>query len=81
MQTKRIFYGVFSLVALTSLACSSFLPFGGGGAVAIGDLPVYPEAAELKEGESIIGDTLAQNMEQDAAIREAMGALGSSGST
>ena len=29
------------------LACNSILPFGGGSAVAVGDLPVYPGATEL----------------------------------
>ena len=81
MQTKKSFYLLVSLLALALLACNSILPFGGGGSAATaGDLPVYPGAVELKEGESTIGDTLAQNMEQDAAIREALGALGS-GST
>ena len=80
MQTKKFFYLFISLLALTMLACNSILPFGGGGssssAVTTNDLPVYSGATELKEGESTIGDTLAQNMQQDAAMREAMGALG-----
>ena len=81
MQTKKLFYSLISLLVLALLACNSILPFGGGGSAATaGDLPVYPGAVELKEGESAIGDTLAQNMEQDAAMREALGALGS-GST
>lgn len=70
---------IISLIILSALACNSILPFGSS-AVAISDLPVYPNAAELKAGESVIGDTLAQNEEQDAAMREALGALGS-GST
>lgn len=74
---NRLSLIIFSLIMLALLACNSILPFGGGGgAVATSDLPVYPGATELKEGESTIGDTLAQNMEQDAALREAMGALG-----
>lgn len=76
---KRLSLITFSLITLVLLACNSILPFGfgGGSAATTGDLPVYPGAIELKEGESVIGDTLAQNMEQDAAMREAMGALGS----
>ncbi len=74
---NRLSLITFLLITLALLACNSILPFGGGGsAVTANDLPVYPGATELKEGESIIGDTLAQNMEQDAAMREAMGALG-----
>lgn len=48
----------------------------GGGAVAIADLPVYPDARELKAGESTVGDTLKNNMEQDKALRDAVGTGG-----
>lgn len=48
----------------------------GGGAVAIGDLPVYTDARELKAGESTVGDTLKNNMEQDKALRDAIGTGG-----
>lgn len=75
---NRLSLITFSLITLALLACNSILPFGSGGsAVTASALPVYPGATELKEGESTIGNTLAQNMEQDAAMREAMGALGS----
>lgn len=47
-----------------------------GGASSSKDLPRYPGATELKAGESTVGDTLAKNMEQDAAMRKAMGAGG-----
>ena len=47
-----------------------------GGKAAAGDLPRFPGATQLKAGESAIGDTLAQNMKQDAALRQAMGAGG-----
>jgi len=40
------------------------------------DLPRFPGATELKAGGSAIGNTLAQNMKQDAALRQAMGAGG-----
>jgi hypothetical protein len=81
MHTKKMFVFVLSLVILPLLACNSLLPFGlgGGQPVTAAEIPVYPDATELKEGESPIGDTLSNNMEQDAAIREAMGALGGSG--
>lgn len=61
----HIFLAIF-LVILT--AC--------GGSVASGDLPVYPGATELKAGESAIGNTLDNNMKQDAAVRQAMGTGG-----
>ncbi len=79
MNTKISFrfVALLGLLILPLLACNTVMGLFGGGAVAIGDLPVYPGATELKEGESNIGDTLAQNMEQDAAMRQAMGALGS----
>ena len=49
---------------------------GCGGSVTSGDLPTYPGAAELKAGESTIGNTLGKNMKQDAALRQAMGTGG-----
>jgi hypothetical protein len=48
----------------------------GGGATAAKDLPVYTGAVELKPGESTVGDTLAKNMQQDTALRQAIGAGG-----
>jgi hypothetical protein len=55
-----------ALVLLVLVAC-------GGGAVTIGDLPVYTDARELKAGESTVADTLKNNMEQDKALRDAIG--------
>jgi hypothetical protein len=49
---------------------------GCGGSVTSGDLPKYPGAVELKAGETVIGNTLAQNMKQDEAVRKAMGTGG-----
>jgi hypothetical protein len=65
---KRIFFTVLAI-------CLIVLP-GCGGSVASGDLPTYPGAVELKAGTSAIGGTLAQNMKQDAGLRQAMGAGG-----
>ncbi len=78
MKRNKLFYSILGMVVLTLLACNSILPFGGS-AVAIKDLPAYTGATELKEGESNIGNTLAKNMEQDAAIKKAMGNLGGGG--
>ena len=67
-RKKFIFYAVLAVFL-------AFLPACGGKASA-GDLPKFPGATELKAGESNIGNTLAQNMKQDAAMRQAMGAGG-----
>jgi hypothetical protein len=58
------------LAALMLAAC-------GSKPVAVADLPVYPGATALQPGESTIADTLKQNGQQDAAMRQAMGAGGS----
>ena len=49
----------------------------GGKSAGIGDIPAYPGATELKADNSAIGKTLAKNTEQDEAMRNAMGAGGS----
>jgi hypothetical protein len=70
MKTKTMFFYLIMLgVALVVLAAC-------GGSVAAKDLPVYTGAVELKAGESNIGDTLAKNMQQDASLRQAVGAGG-----
>jgi hypothetical protein len=70
MKTKTLFFSLMMLAvaALVLAAC--------GGSVAAKDLPVYTGAVELKAGESNIGDTLAKNMQQDAALRQAVGSGG-----
>ena len=69
MKNKRyIPLGIWIVSLLIQPAC--------GGTTASGDLPKYPGAVELKAGESAIGNTLAQNMKQDAALRQAMGTGG-----
>jgi hypothetical protein len=47
-----------------------------GKSTAIGDLPVYKGATELKPDDSRIGATLAKNTQQDAAMRQALGVGG-----
>ena len=49
----------------------------GSKPVTLADLPVYPGATELKPGESTIADTLKNNGQQDAAVRQAAGVGGS----
>jgi hypothetical protein len=62
---------------LVGITLAMLLAACGAAPATIADLPVYPGAVELKPGESAIGDTLQQNMEQDAAMRESMGVGGS----
>lgn len=61
---------ILTLIALT--AC------GGSQAATLNDIPAYPDAVELKPGESRLADTLAQNNQADAAMR---GQLGTGGKT
>lgn len=69
MAKKRFVHPAVIAAVITVLSAC-------GGASSSGDLPRYPGATELKAGESVVGDTLAKNMDQDAAVRKAMGAGG-----
>lgn len=69
MQKKQLLPSFLAAAGLIVLCCC-------GGDVGSGALPRFPGASELKAGESAIGSTLAKNMEQDAAMRKAMGAGG-----
>lgn len=64
------------LVSLFILAVMLIVQPACGGNATANDLPKFPGATELKAGESTIGNTLAQNMKQDASVRQAMGAGG-----
>jgi hypothetical protein len=64
------------LAMMGILAILLVIMSGCGSSVTSGDLPKYPGAAQLKPGESTIGSTLAQNMKQDAAVRQAAGVGG-----
>jgi len=70
LQKALVPFLLLGVVVLSFAAC-------GGKAAGIGDLPVYTGAVELKAGDSAIGNTLANNTNQDAAMRKAMGAGGS----
>jgi hypothetical protein len=61
---------LLSVLFILMVAC-------GGKSAGIGDIPAYPGATELKADNNAIGNTLAKNTEQDAAMRKAMGAGGS----
>ena len=49
-----------------------FLVACGGGTVAIGDIPAYPDATALEPGVDPVADTLVDNMAQDAQIRDSV---------
>jgi hypothetical protein len=65
------------LALIVMLTSAMLLSACGSKPVTLADLPVYPGASELQAGESTIADTLQNNGQQDAALREAMGAGGS----
>jgi hypothetical protein len=67
----KLFTVVLTLFALFALAAC-----GGSAPAALTDIPAFPGATELKPGESVLGDTLAQNNQQSAA---ALGQLGMGG--
>lgn len=72
MTTRmKLFTALLTLFALFALAAC-----GGGAPQTLTDIPAYPGATELKPGESVLGDTLAQNNQQDAALRGQLGAGG-----
>lgn len=68
-KIKSLAIAALSVAMMTACA-------GGGAAMEMKDLPVYPGATELKPGESRIAETLQKNMEQDAQIRNAAGSGG-----
>jgi hypothetical protein len=71
MQTyTKLFATVLTILALAVLAAC------GGTPATLNDIPAYPGATELKPGESHLGDTLAQNNQQDAALRGQLGVGG-----
>lgn len=69
---SKCFRLLFALLTVFALAAC-----GGSPKVALNDLPVYPDAVELKEGESVIADTLADNNQTDVAFRGQVGMGGS----
>jgi hypothetical protein len=73
MKRLRVFVTAVLAVLVLGLlnACSI-----GQAAATIGDIPAFPGATELKPGESKIGDTLANNMQQDQAMRQQLGVGG-----
>ncbi|MCB0033230.1 MAG: hypothetical protein KDE51_04400 [Anaerolineales bacterium] len=72
MKSRLIRFTLFTILA----TLLSLLVACGGGAVAAADLPVYPAAVQLQTGEDPIADTLANNMAQDAAMRNSLGVGG-----
>jgi curli biogenesis system outer membrane secretion channel CsgG len=67
----KLFTAVLIVLALSMLAAC-----GGTAPATLSDIPVYPDAVELKPGESPIANTLAQNNQNDAALRAQLGTGG-----
>lgn len=63
-------------VTLTLIAIALLAACGGSPPATLSDIPTYPDAVELKPGESTIGDTLAQNNQMDTALRGQLGVGG-----
>ena len=61
---------VFMITAVVLSAC-------GSDPVTVSDLPVYPNAVALEPGDDPVADTLANNAQQDAALRSNIGVGGS----
>ena len=72
-MSKKLF-GIMLVVAMLALVLSAC----GASAqpVTLNDIPVYAGAKEFKPGESAIGDTLAKNMQTNAALTKAVGTGG-----
>jgi hypothetical protein len=61
---------------LVVLALGMLAACGGTAPATLTDVPVYPDAVELKSGESSLADTLGQNNQNDAALRAQLGTGG-----
>ena len=72
-MSKKLF-GVMLVVATLALVLSAC--GGSSQPVTLNDIPVYAGAKEFKPGESAIGDTLAKNMQTNAALTKAVGTGG-----
>nr|PZN29542.1 MAG: hypothetical protein DIU80_09255 [Chloroflexota bacterium] len=64
------------IVLLAVLATAVLVACGGSQPATLTDIPAYPGAVELQPGESTIADTLANNNQTDAAMREQLGVGG-----
>ena len=61
---------------LIVLALGLLAACGGSPPATLTDIPAYPDAVELKPGESTLADTLGQNNQADAALRAQLGTGG-----
>ncbi len=69
MQQKLFLSFLMMIFLLTLAAC-------GKSPVGINEIPTYPNAVELKAGDSRLATTLANNVAMDAAMRKAVGVGG-----
>ena len=73
MQIQKTFISL-ALVMLFVLSGCGLI--GGSSPVTLNDIPVYPGATELKQGDSRIAETLARNSQQSTALSQASGVGG-----
>ncbi len=73
MKNRTMLF-VFALLAIFAAAMTAC----GGSAqpLTLNDIPAFAGAKEFKPGESAIGDTLAKNMQTNAALTKSIGAGG-----
>lgn len=73
MDYRKMLF-VFALLAIFAVVVTAC----GGSAqpATLNEIPAYTGAKEFKPGESTIGDTLAKNMQTNAALTQAMGTGG-----
>lgn len=72
MKTRSTF-----VLTLLFLFAALILSACGSDPATVSDLPVYPDAVALQPGDDPVADTLANNAEQDAALRGNLGVGGS----
>ncbi len=72
MKNRTMLF-VFALLAISAVAMTAC---GGSKPLTLSDIPAYTGAKEFKPGESAIGDTLAKNMQTNAALTKSIGTGG-----
>lgn len=70
-RTMLLVFALLAIAAVAMTACG-----GSAQPVTLNDIPAFAGAKEFKPGESAIGDTLAKNMQTNAALTQAMGTGG-----
>jgi hypothetical protein len=68
-----------TVIFVTLLGMFLAVACGGSKSASLADIPKYPDATELKVGESKLANTLKDNVETDSALRKSMGPLAAKG--